>query len=433
MFQRWGFLLGEIWVLLALAALLGLFVGWLIWSRREDTSFNSREADSLRASLDACNAKGRDQAARIAALEGDLASANAATRAAESDAAAARAASEAGLATDRTSVFRSDASTATAAAAVAAPLVSFGAGTADASADTEFGQEDTAESSAAAEMPHDTNVGDADMRANVGGDHDVDGELLAEDDLHADGDANDTVEDLVTSSTGAMDEMLADVMPQGTSDVDANASAIADADADFVDEQDADDNDDLDDETFAASSTGSVDGVAAGLMSSVDASSDNTTADTTDAAAKAKAANRAKKKAKAEAAAQAAKAQTEKAAAAANGEAHDMGATGTDAMGGEVKAAVRPQGLDMARDGNPDDLKMIKGIGPKLEILCNTLGFFHFDQIAAWTAKEIAWVDDNLEGFKSRVTRDEWVKQAAILAKGGTTEFANRVKDGDVY
>ena len=53
---------------------------------------------------------------------------------------------------------------------------------------------------------------------------------------------------------------------------------------------------------------------------------------------------------------------------------------------------------------------------PKLEILCNRLGFYHFDQIAAWTAAEIAWVDDNLEGFKGRVSRDNWVGQARALA-----------------
>ena len=54
------------------------------------------------------------------------------------------------------------------------------------------------------------------------------------------------------------------------------------------------------------------------------------------------------------------------------------------------------------------------------------MGFYHFDQIAAWTAAEIAWVDDNLEGFKGRVTRDEWVAQAAILAAGGETEFSKK-------
>lgn len=82
--------------------------------------------------------------------------------------------------------------------------------------------------------------------------------------------------------------------------------------------------------------------------------------------------------------------------------------------------AMRPQGLPAARNGRPDNLQVINGIGPKLEVLCHRLGFFHFDQIAAWTPAEIAWVDDNLEGFKGRVTRDDWVAQARVLAAGGT-------------
>ena len=94
---------------------------------------------------------------------------------------------------------------------------------------------------------------------------------------------------------------------------------------------------------------------------------------------------------------------------------------------------AKPANLSVARDGQADDLKMIKGIGPKLEELCNSLGFYHFDQIAAWSAQEVAWVDANLEGFKGRVSRDQWVAQAKILASGGDTEFASRVKDGDVY
>jgi len=86
----------------------------------------------------------------------------------------------------------------------------------------------------------------------------------------------------------------------------------------------------------------------------------------------------------------------------------------------------KPEALAAARDGQPDDLKLIKGIGPKLEALCHRLGFFHFDQIAAWTPAEVAWVDDNLEGFKGRVTRDDWVAQARVLAAGGQTEFSSR-------
>lgn len=94
---------------------------------------------------------------------------------------------------------------------------------------------------------------------------------------------------------------------------------------------------------------------------------------------------------------------------------------------------TRPAGLDAPRDGKADDLKQIKGIGAKMEALCNRLGFWHFDQIAAWTTDEVAWVDANLEGFKGRVTRDTWVEQAGILASGGGTEFSKRVEDGDVY
>lgn len=100
------------------------------------------------------------------------------------------------------------------------------------------------------------------------------------------------------------------------------------------------------------------------------------------------------------------------------------------AKGGEGK---QPEGLAQARDGKPDDLKQIKGVGPKLEQLLNSMGYFHFDQIAAWTSEEVAWVDQNLKGFKGRVSRDGWVEQAKTLAAGGQTEFSKRVEDGDVY
>lgn len=86
---------------------------------------------------------------------------------------------------------------------------------------------------------------------------------------------------------------------------------------------------------------------------------------------------------------------------------------------GAAGPGKRPAALAAARDNRPDDLKRIKGIGPKLEKLCNSLGFFHFDQIAKWTDEEVAWVDQNLEGFKGRVVRDEWVAQAKVLANAG--------------
>lgn len=93
-------------------------------------------------------------------------------------------------------------------------------------------------------------------------------------------------------------------------------------------------------------------------------------------------------------------------------------ATGQAATGSGAVAPARPAALPAPRHGRPDDLTVIVGIGPKLAALCNRLGFWHFDQIAAWTPEETAWVDDNLEGFKGRVTRDRWVEQAKALAAG---------------
>lgn len=93
----------------------------------------------------------------------------------------------------------------------------------------------------------------------------------------------------------------------------------------------------------------------------------------------------------------------------------------------------KPETLTAARDGKPDNLKEIKGVGPKMERMLNELGFYHFDQIAGWSDQEVAWVDANLEGFKGRVSRDEWVSQAKILASGAETEFSKRVDKGDVY
>jgi predicted flap endonuclease-1-like 5' DNA nuclease len=197
MFEEWGFLLTEIWVLLALAALVGLIAGWIIWGRRAEVTVDTSEADRLRAQLDACQAKHADKDARIAAMQADI----------------------------------DTAAPAPVTAAVAAPATDF------------------------------------------------DGDGVVE---------------------------------------------------------------------------------------------------------------------------------------------------GTD-------EGVKPRTLDAPLDGMADDLEKIKGIGAKMEALCNRLGFWHFDQIANWTDDEVAWVDANLEGFKGRVTRDDWVAQAKLLAAGGETAFSKRVDGGDVY
>ncbi|MEE9388948.1 MAG: NADH-quinone oxidoreductase subunit NuoE [Paracoccaceae bacterium] len=90
--------------------------------------------------------------------------------------------------------------------------------------------------------------------------------------------------------------------------------------------------------------------------------------------------------------------------------------------------AKKPRSLKSARKSGADDLKMIKGVGPKMEKLLNALGFYHYDQVAAWGISDISWVDNNLAGFKGRASRDKWVAQAKILASGDATEFSKRAK-----
>ena len=71
--------------------------------------------------------------------------------------------------------------------------------------------------------------------------------------------------------------------------------------------------------------------------------------------------------------------------------------------------------LSSASQGAADDLQRIKGVGPKLNDLLNSLGIFYFRQIADFSATDIAWVDSKLQ-FKGRIVRDRWVDQAKRLS-----------------
>jgi NADH-quinone oxidoreductase subunit E len=81
-----------------------------------------------------------------------------------------------------------------------------------------------------------------------------------------------------------------------------------------------------------------------------------------------------------------------------------------------------PEFLAKPRTGKGDDLELIWGVGPGLAKTLNKMGIWHFDQIAAWSAKELKWVDENLKGFRGRASRDEWVPQSKKLSKGWRPE-----------
>jgi large subunit ribosomal protein L21 len=65
----------------------------------------------------------------------------------------------------------------------------------------------------------------------------------------------------------------------------------------------------------------------------------------------------------------------------------------------------------------PDDLRRIKGLGPKLATALQEAGIRSYAQIAAWTPDEAAAMDEKF-GARGRVLRDGWVAQARALALG---------------
>ncbi len=90
-----------------------------------------------------------------------------------------------------------------------------------------------------------------------------------------------------------------------------------------------------------------------------------------------------------------------------------MGDAGSGIAKPKIKAAV----------GAPDNLELLKGVGPKLNALLVSLGVTRFDQIAEWGGDDIAEVDQHLGNFKGRVERDNWIDQAKLLAAGDTAGF----------
>jgi predicted flap endonuclease-1-like 5' DNA nuclease len=93
-------------------------------------------------------------------------------------------------------------------------------------------------------------------------------------------------------------------------------------------------------------------------------------------------------------------------------------------VGTAVAASAEP--LHVSPAIGADDLKQIKGIGPRLEALLNSLGVTSYAQIAAWNDAEIDRIDAQLGNFQGRIRRDDWPTQARLLAAGDRAEFENR-------
>lgn len=100
---------------------------------------------------------------------------------------------------------------------------------------------------------------------------------------------------------------------------------------------------------------------------------------------------------------------------------------GLAGAGVAVAAAVQAHELEQgAAERQADDLTRLKGVGPKLSALLHSLGITSFEQIAGWTAADMERVDAQLGNFQGRITRDNWVEQARLLAEGDTEGFEGR-------
>lgn len=85
------------------------------------------------------------------------------------------------------------------------------------------------------------------------------------------------------------------------------------------------------------------------------------------------------------------------------------------------------ESFGIADASEKDDLKRIKGVGPFIEEKLNAIGIYTFDQISKFSPEDIQTVTELISFFPGRIERDDWKGQAAVLKKGGDTDFSKRL------
>lgn len=99
----------------------------------------------------------------------------------------------------------------------------------------------------------------------------------------------------------------------------------------------------------------------------------------------------------------------------------DEVATATTDVAGEVLD------VEVERPTGPaDDLRKLKGVGPKFVARLNELGITRFDQLAGLNANEAAHLDERMGPFQGRLARDRVIEQADLLARGDVETFEER-------
>ena len=95
----------------------------------------------------------------------------------------------------------------------------------------------------------------------------------------------------------------------------------------------------------------------------------------------------------------------------------DEAARATGDVAGQILGADVSGQLPTAA-GEPDNLQVLKGVGPKLAAMLYALGLTRFDQIASLSPGQVETIDADLGAFRGRLTRDRIVEQAHYLARG---------------
>lgn len=95
----------------------------------------------------------------------------------------------------------------------------------------------------------------------------------------------------------------------------------------------------------------------------------------------------------------------------------------------KAKAAPKPKTAapkPAAAPAIPDNIELLKGVGPKLVVQLKSLGVTSLQQIAGWSAADVTEIDSKLGAFAGRPTRDNWIDQAKLLAAGDIAGFEKK-------
>ena len=90
----------------------------------------------------------------------------------------------------------------------------------------------------------------------------------------------------------------------------------------------------------------------------------------------------------------------------------ESGSLTTGLSAGHISGHVSSLGHD------GDDLSLIDGVDANLANRLNALGVKRFDQIAAWSPANCAWIEDQI-GDRGRIAREGWIEQARAYGDKG--------------